>query len=1016
MNGILDAALAYAARGWPVFPCRAADSPELKDSGKPKWEAKAPLIKDGLNAASADADQVRRWWKRWPDALIGLPLGGPTGIFALDFDPREVVDPETGEVERFELAQLKADTEAMIGCALPATVAQMTPSRGVHVFFRQPDGSTLPEAANSGRGEITNKGCLPLHVDVRGKGGYVIVPPSVVLTNHKGATGPYRWLRGELLIDEPAEAPAMLIAVLRAPKGSRVVDGVLVGPESAAAAAPERTARRAASDEIEEGRRRYGINLLSRLTADMAAAREGSRGETLNRVAFALGGAVGAAVLSRAVAAHELAAAADRAGLTAKDGAEAVRATIERSLAAGEARPLDLADVDRDTAEWNARRAGGSRGRSAAARTSAPAPAASSSGSAGPCDPPPPPAPSGWSDDSRPSHMGRERKRGRLWGPAGEDGKPAWDWQWARELADLAVMLKCIPRPLTDLGNAERFAARHGWRFRYTEMRGWFCWDGKRWVREGAEAALLKAAQDTVRGIQWEARFIADSGLRVPDEVRLNRDGELSAAGIAIALEGRLRVEEMEGEPPGLDEFIEYKNGRTRCRSDRHASWGRASEAAGKIAAIPQLVKGLAGITVKTDVFDQQPMVLNVLNGALHFLRTEDGPRIVKRRHDPDLLLTKVAPVEYRPKAESPLYDKFLGRVQPDPEVRRFLHAWAGYNLTGDVGQQCFVILHGAKGANGKSTWENLRGDILGDYSLSVKIETFLNSDKKGSGTEASPDIARLPGARHVRTSEPGQQAAFAEDLIKVVTGSERMVARLLHKDFFEFDPQFKITVQCNREPKASDDNAFWRRVKKVPFDVSIPEDERIDADVFRAMLRQEASGVLNHFLAGALDWMAGGLPTVDRIVQATAAYRERSDTLGSFLRAATRPEDGATVGSHELYEVYCAWCVFAGEKAWTQKGFSNALNGAGFEKIKASSMKWQGMRLVRQAGAFVTREFVGDGKHIERPREEMGPEIEGLEPVAAEREGETPNPPAGAPPAPPLPETAGEWANGWDE
>jgi putative DNA primase/helicase len=986
---ILQAALAYATKGWPVFPCRA--------------DTKAPLIKAWQRNASTDAAQIRNWWGSWPAAMIGLPLGGATGLFALDFDPRQEIDGETGEVTQFTYAQLKAETEAMIGGELPPTAASRTPSGGFHIFYRQP--------ADSG-GEIRNRGNLPAHVDVRGQGGYVIAPPSV---RADGAA--YRWVeRRDPQACPPAEAPAALIELLRAGKSAPA------GPareltESGNGANGIWVAGAAKGLSASEAVRRYGLSALDAEAEALRRMGRGGRNKALNIAAVKLGSLVAAGALSEGVVRAALLDACHGNGLAGEDGARACEATIDSGLKHGRENPRDLRDIEAE-AERRAGRVGGparrpaAEGRAtggAAGRTSAP-PAPAASSDEGAASAARPPAPSDWSDEFRPSHMGVVRKRGRLWGPRGEDGRRRWDWQWAREIADVARQLRCIGFPLTDLGNAERFAARHGWRFRYTEMRGWFCWDGRRWVREGAEAALLKAAQDTVRAIQWEAKFIAESGVQVPSGVRFQDDGDLSAVGRALEFEGR-RMDDPDA--PGLDEFIEYKNGRTRCRSDRHSSWGRASEAAGKIAAIPQLLKGLPGITVKTDVFDRHPMVFNVLNGALHFERGPDGPRLVKRRHDPELLLTKLAAVIYDPRADCPVYDAFLGRVQPDPEIRRFLHAWAGYNLTGDVGQQCFVILHGAKGANGKSTWEKLRSDLMGDYSLSVKIETFLNSDKKGSGTEASPDIARLPGARHVQTSEPGQQAAFAEDLIKVVTGSERMVARQLHKEFFEFDPQFKITVQCNREPKASDDPAFWRRVKKVPFDVSIPEPER-DELLGQKMLA-EASGILNHFIAGALDWMAGGLPTVERIVQATAAYRERSDTLGSFLRAATRPEEGATVGSHELYTVYCAWCVFAGEKAWTQKGFSNALNGAGFEKVKASSMRWQGLRLTRDADAFVIRDHVGDGKFHERPREEMGPEIEGLPAVAeggsAAREGDVPNPPAGAVP-PELDEK--DWPDAW--
>lgn len=969
MSAILTAALSYAGRGWAVFPCHPA--------------TKAPLTKRGLKEASADEGVIRQWWARWPEAMIGLPLGGATGLFALDFDPREETDPETGEIVQFTYRQLREDVEALLGRELPATAASRTPSGGFHVFYRQPDGEPLGN----------RKGRLPRHVDVRGLGGYVIAPPSVRADGRA-----YEWVEGrDPEICAPVDVPAELVALLRGEK------------EITQSANPSNglTGNRAAEGiTADEAVRKYGLAALDRERDQLARTGSGGRNQALNNAALALGSLVAAGALSEAMARAALQEAAQANGLWADDGARACLATIDSGMKAGLRSPRDLSEI-RAEAQRRGGRVGSSRGRGLAPARTAAQPAASTSAA----DPSAPPAPPGGSEaEFRPSHAGgKRRKRGWRWGPRGEDGKGQWDWMWVWELVDgVRLNHRCIHFALTDLGNAERFQARHGWRFRYTEMRGWFAWDGKRWVREGAEAELLKAAQDTVRAIQREAEIIAESGANLLGEPRFNAKGDLTPFGRAV--ENAYLLEHS----AGMDEVLDVKDGKLKMRSGRHAAWGRASEASARIKAIPELVRGLPGITVKTDVFDADTMVFNVENGALHFIRPagDEPARFELRPHDPELLLTKVAPVIYDPAAQCPTYDAFLAKVQPDPAVRRFLHAWAGYNLTGDVGQQCFVILHGAKGANGKSTWENLRGDMMGDYSLSVKVQTFMKNDKHATGTEASPDIARLPGARHVRTSEPGQQEAFAEDLIKVVTGSERMVARMLHKDFFEFDPQFKITVQCNRAPKATDDPAFWRRVKMVPFDVSIPEPERIEADVFRAMLRREASGVLNHFLAGALDWMTGGLPTVDRIVEATAAYRERSDVLGSFLRAATRPEDGATVGSHELFQVYSAWCVFAGEKAWTQKGFSTALHGAGYEKVKASSMRWQGLRLIRDAEAFVTREWVGDGKSIDRPREEMGPELEGLEPLPEEREGLAPNPPTTAADG----SAQGErWADDWD-
>ena len=77
-NSLLHAALAYAASGKPIFPCRVKD--------------KAPLIPGGFKAATKDPDQLQLWWNKWPDALIGMPTGEASGTFVLDVD----IDPARG--------------------------------------------------------------------------------------------------------------------------------------------------------------------------------------------------------------------------------------------------------------------------------------------------------------------------------------------------------------------------------------------------------------------------------------------------------------------------------------------------------------------------------------------------------------------------------------------------------------------------------------------------------------------------------------------------------------------------------------------------------------------------------------------------------------------------------------------------------------------------------------------------------------------------------------------------------
>jgi putative DNA primase/helicase len=849
-NPILEAALAYAARGWPVFPCHP--------------ETKAPLVPKGLKEASADADLVRAWWGRWPAAMIGLPLGGPTGLFALDFDPRAETDPETGEVRAWTYADLKAETEALLGHALPATAAQKTPSGGFHIFYLQPEGEPL--------GNRTGR--LPAHVDVRGQGGYVIAAPSV-----RSDGRAYAWVaQRDPDACPPAPAPEALVALIRAGK-----------VRDSAPAAGVKDSLTTASEAV----RKYALAALDAEARALAGTPMGGRNNQINASAFALGQLVGAGAISQSTA---------RACLL-----DVVRAwpdvaksekTIENGLAAGMAVPRDISDIEAKAAERAARaerRGGGARVRGEE-----------------------PPSPMG--EDSLSFQMEGSgeppQNRGR-----GRDGRAGNSRPTGKRLDETAAFL-----PQTDLGNAERWVLRYGDAFRWVPEWGWLAWDGRRWNKPEAETMLQQSIFATVRAIQDEGRAIEESGLH-PDD-----------GGNADGL-NRVTKRDKNGEP-------------IQWLADKLASWGRASESSARIKSVETLVK--PKVSAHPGDFDCDPMVLNVLNGTLVFERggADFGdPIVTLRPHCPDDLITKLAPVEYRPGAPRPLFDAFLAEVQPDAQIRRFLAAWGGYNLTGDTAEQVFVINHGL-GANGKSVWADVLGWLMGDYSTTVGIETFLDQGNGRRGSDATPDLAELPGRRFVRTSEPRRGRSFAEELIKLITGQEPMKVRHLNRDFFEFTPVMKITVSANQRPEASSDAAFWRRVVLVPWEVIIPPDRR-DKNL-AVKLRDEAPGILNWLLDGACDWMAGGLPLADRIREATDSYREDRDPLGRFLAMATEPEPEGRVQSSHLYEVYQAWAKFASEAEWTQKGFSGAMADRGFRKKTSNGVWWLGLKLTRQVGDFI--------------------------------------------------------------
>jgi len=505
----------------------------------------------------------------------------------------------------------------------------------------------------------------------------------------------------------------------------------------------------------------------------------------------------------------------------------------------------------------------------------------------------------------------------------------------------LVEALRYALHPLTDLGNAERFRDRFGAQFRFTTAKGWLAWDERRWKvldqeKDVTPAEVQAAVFATIRAIQDEARAVRDTG--VADE---------------------------DGNPDGADHLI-VKGKVFDLFSAIIAKWGRSSESAGKLSCIANLAK--RWVTVPIEDFDTDPFALNVTNGTLRFKRqrTENGTwqvRVDLCSHVRGDLNTKLAPVEYSPEAESPLYDDMLAWAQPDAAMRRYLHQWGGYSSSGHVGEQKLQFWYGL-GANGKSTVIDAWAHVLGDYAGTIGIETFLDQGIKKRGDAATPDLARLGGVRLLRASEPERGAKLNEALIKAVTGGEPLAVRALNKGFFDLRPAFKLTCSFNDKPAIpGTDEGIWRRVKLVPWEQHRAKAERDEE--LPEKLKREASGIFGHLVAGLLDWMEHGFAEPSKVVEATADYRDDSDPLARFLRLCT--EAGGVndhVQSSKLHSVFCAWAKAAGEKEWTQVGFSKAMKAKGHTNKASNGMQWLGLKLVRTVGDFID----GEGRVVLDP------------------------------------------------
>ncbi len=440
------------------------------------------------------------------------------------------------------------------------------------------------------------------------------------------------------------------------------------------------------------------------------------------------------------------------------------------------------------------------------------------------------------------------------------------------------------PQNLTDLGNSRRLVERHGANLRYCPSLGWFAWDTRRWAKDDT-AEVMRDAKETARSIYAEAEVADD-----PEERK------------------------------------------------RLAKWAMRSEAEPQLRRMIALAQSETEVVVRPERLDADSWLLTVLNGTLDLRRGELRPH---RRED---LITKLAPVAYDPEATCPTWAACLRRwFAEDAALIRFVQKAAGHSLTGDTREQVIFIPYGT-GSNGKTSFVRVLLDLLGDYGCQTRTETLLV--KRG---DAIPnDVARLHRARLVAAVEADAGRRLAEGLVKQLSGGDRVVARFLHREFFEFTPTFKVWLAVNHKPTIrGTDHAIWRRVRLIPFDVTIPEREQDRALVER--LKGELPGILTWAVEGCQLWQQEGLGLPLAVRTATAGYRAEMDAVGTFLGECCVSAPDAEVAVGELYEAYTTWCARSGEEAVSKKALSTLLEERGFAPGHSETARLRrGLRLRR--------------------------------------------------------------------
>jgi putative DNA primase/helicase len=437
----------------------------------------------------------------------------------------------------------------------------------------------------------------------------------------------------------------------------------------------------------------------------------------------------------------------------------------------------------------------------------------------------------------------------------------------------------------TELGNAYRLVAIHGRDLRWVpQWRTWIVW-----------------SEDEAR---WQPDHTGEVKRRAEEVVR------------------SLYIETSSHNDPEI-----------RRKAAAHA---RRSESANAFKAMIELAQHK--LAIQPHQLDANVLLFNVANGTVDLTTLELRD---PRRED---FNTKRSPAVYVDEPSSCVWSKFLAAALPDEEVRLFFKRWVGYTLTGEMEAQALAFLYGPPAASKSTTISALRV-MFGDYATAASSDAFLAKNTSGGN---SPELARLQGVRVAFMSEMPPNRRFDSALVKSWTGGDAVSVCAKYQSPFELQPQAKLVFVGNDRPRVDyEDGAFWRRTFLVPFDVTVPKEER-DPKLSKKLAAPDVQAeILRWALDGLLDYREHGLNPPGAVLAAVADYQEEVDPLSDFIEARCVLGENVSETTLKLYGSYGSFTKESGFKPIVKTRFGKVLAARGFTATKKAGKRgWRGIAL----------------------------------------------------------------------
>ena len=448
---------------------------------------------------------------------------------------------------------------------------------------------------------------------------------------------------------------------------------------------------------------------------------------------------------------------------------------------------------------------------------------------------------------------------------------------------------------LNDTGNALRFIEKYGGNIKYNKDNGkWLIWNGKWWQVDG----------------MGKIKVFAD-----------------------------LMLNEMKLEAQHIDD--------ERVRKETLSNLKRAFSSNGKKDLL-QEAQHQAGIPCINADFDKQDFLINTESGVVD-LKTGE-----LKQHNKEYLMNKIVSYEVDLQNQPIKWLQFLEQIfQGDKELMHYLQKAIGYTLTGSIREQCLFLCYG-EGSNGKSVFLDVISRMMGDYAMNAQVETLL--ERKFGTSSYTSDLARLKGARFTTTGENNEGSKINEGLVKQLTGGERITARFLYGQEFEFYPNFKIWLATNHKPIIrGSDNGIWRRIISIPFLYKVPDHLRDKDLVYK--LEQEIPQILGWAIKGCLMWQKEGLKLPSVIEKSNKDYQNEMDIIATFIDENAQLVEGEVSSAKEIYEEYEKWAKVSNEYIMSSTRFGRELAKRFQKQRKAYGWVYVGIRLNKNNPVYVYQE-----------------------------------------------------------